>query len=122
MVVGIALCLLLAALLGLLRGDWLQALLGGITLAMGILPQELPVIMIVFLALAARGLAVQQVLTRRLNAVETLGQTTVLCVDKTGTLTENRMAVAALVAGDQVLETHDLPDAGLPGAFHALVE
>ena len=121
-VVGIALCLLLAALLGLLRGDWLQALLGGITLAMGILPQELPVIMIVFLALAARRLAVQQVLTRRLNAVETLGQTTVLCVDKTGTLTENRMAVAALVAGDQVLDTRDLPDAGLPEAFHALLE
>ena len=121
-VIGIALCLLLAVLLGLLRGDWLQALLGGITLAMGILPQELPVIMIVFLALAARRLAVQQVLTRRLNAVETLGQTTVLCVDKTGTLTENRMAVAVLVAGDQVLDTRDLPDAGLPEAFHALLE
>ena len=121
-VIGVGLCLLLALLLGLLRGDWLQALLGGITLAMGILPQELPVIMIVFLALAARRLAVQQVLTRRLNAVETLGQTTVLCVDKTGTLTENRMAVAELVVGGQVLDTRGLPAASLPEAFHELLE
>lgn len=69
-------------------------MLAGITRAMGILPQELVVIMIVFLALAARRLAVQQVLTRRLNAIETPGQTTVLCVDKTGTLTRERMAAA----------------------------
>lgn len=100
---GLALCLLLVGLLWALRGDALQALLAGITLAMGLLPQELPVIMVVFLALAARRLAAHQVLTRRLNAIETLGQTTVLCVDKTGTLTLNQMAVAALVsARDQV--------------------
>ncbi|MBV5294610.1 MAG: cation-translocating P-type ATPase [Curvibacter lanceolatus] len=123
--IGLALCALLVGLLGVLRGDWLQAVLSGITLAMGVLPQELPVIMIVFLALAARRLAAQQVLTRRLNAIETLGQTTVLCVDKTGTLTQNRMAVAALCAGDQTLSTlgpmPEGPDA-LPEAFHELLE
>lgn len=123
--IGLALCALLVGLLGWLRGDWLQAVLSGITLAMGVLPQELPVIMIVFLALAARRLATQQVLTRRLNAIETLGQTTVLCVDKTGTLTQNRMAVAALSTGQQTLNTlgpmAEGPDS-LPEAFHELLE
>jgi Ca2+-transporting ATPase len=71
--IGAGLCLLLVLLFWTLRGGWLDALLAGITLAMGILPQEFPVIMIVFLALGARRLAAQQVLTRRLNAIETLG-------------------------------------------------
>ncbi|MDO9202282.1 MAG: HAD-IC family P-type ATPase, partial [Hydrogenophaga sp.] len=121
-VIGSALCVLLMGLFWLMRGGLLDALLSGITLAMGVLPQELPVIMIVFLALAARRLAAQQVLTRRLNAIETLGQTTVLCVDKTGTLTQNRMAVACLVAGDHTLDTHNLPLSALPEPFHQLLE
>jgi Ca2+-transporting ATPase len=121
-VIGVVLCALLGGLFWALRGGWLEAVLAGITLAMGILPQELPVIMIVFLALAARRLAAQQVLTRRLNAIETLGQTTVLCVDKTGTLTQNRMAVAALCVADQTLDTLEMSGASLPEAFHELIE
>lgn len=112
----------LMALFWLLRGGWLEAMLAGITLAMGLLPQELPVIMIVFFALAARRLASQQVLTRRLNAIETLGQTTVLCVDKTGTLTRNRMAVAALATDGDTIDTVGLSAGKLPEAFHALLE
>ena len=112
----------LMALFWLLRGGWLDAVLAGITLAMGILPQEFPVIMIVFLALAARRLATQQVLTRRLNAIETLGQTTVLCVDKTGTLTRNRMAVAALPSTARNSTPRACRLASLPEAFHALLE
>jgi Ca2+-transporting ATPase len=125
--IALMLSLALMALFWLLRGGWLEAMLAGITLAMGILPQELPVIMVVFFALAARRLATQQVLTRRLNAIETLGQTTVLCVDKTGTLTRNRMAVAALaIEGEgtdgEELDTESLPTAELPETFHALLE
>ncbi len=121
-VIGIGLCLVLAGLFWLLRGGWMQGLLAGITLAMGILPQEFPVIMIVFLALGARRIAAQRVLTRRLNAIETLGETTVLCVDKTGTLTENRMAVAALSVGGQVLDTGDIATGELPEPYHELLE
>jgi len=121
-IIGVSLCGVLVLLYWTLRGGWLDALLAGITLAMGILPQEFPVIMIVFLALAARRLAAHQVLTRRLNAIETLGQTSVLCVDKTGTLTENRMSVAALWANGQQLDTQALQPQGLPEAFHELLE
>lgn len=116
-VMGVVLSLLLAGLFWALRGDGLAAVLAGLTLAMGLLPQELAVIMIVFFALGARRLAARQVLTRRLNAIETLGATTVLCVDKTGTLTQNRMALAALWADDQTWQAGPLPE-----AFHELVE
>lgn len=122
-VIGGVLCVLLALLYAVLRGGWLDGLLAGITLAMGVLPQEFPVILIVFLAFGARRIAVHGVLTRRLAAIETLGQTTVLCVDKTGTLTRNRMAVAALVAGDDTLHLDaGQPLAELPETFHRLLE
>lgn len=119
-VIGIALCVVVTALFVLSRGGWLDGLLAGITLAMGILPQEFPVIMIIFLAFGARRIAGQRVLTRRLSAIETLGETTVLCVDKTGTLTENRMAVAALVAGESWLDVAGVQ--ALPEQFHELLE
>jgi len=89
----------LVAAYWLLRGDLPQAVLAGIALAMSLLPQEFPVIMIIFFAFAARRLARLNVLTRRLDAIETLGETSVLCVDKTGTLTQNRMEVVALHSG-----------------------
>ncbi|WP_230370113.1 HAD-IC family P-type ATPase [Paludibacterium denitrificans] len=123
-VIGLALCLLVTGLYVYSRGDWLAALLSGITTAMSLLPQEFPVILIVFLALGARRIARQQVLTRRLNVIETLGQTTVLCVDKTGTLTQNRMEIAALVAGEQRLQINTLDEArqDLPEPYHELME
>lgn len=120
--IGVGLCLTLALLYWTLRGGWLDGLLAGITLAMGILPQEFPVIMIVFLALGARRIAGQRVLTRRLNAIETLGETTVLCVDKTGTLTQNRMTVTALSVAGQLLKTTDLAGSELPETYHELLE
>ena len=101
---GIALSCGLVLLFWLLRGGWLDALLAGIALAMSLLPQEFAVIMIIFMAMAARRLAAQQVLTRRLNSIETLGETSVLCVDKTGTLTENRMRVAVLYTDNRAID------------------
>ena len=121
-VIGIFLCLFLMVLFWLIYGGWVQSILAGITLAMAVLPQELPVIMIVFFALAARRLALKKVLTRRLNAIETLGQTTVLCVDKTGTLTENQMSVAALSIPGRDLNVQQLAERELPDDFHELIE
>ena len=83
-----------------MRGDWLAALLAGITLAMANIPEEFPVVLTVFLALGAWRMARHQALVRRAPAIEALGAITVLCTDKTGTLTENRMAVAGLVRGE----------------------
>ncbi len=105
---ALMLCVALALFYGLSTGYWLEGVLSGITLAMAALPQEFPVIMIVFFALGARRIAQHKVLTRNLNAIETLGKTTVLCVDKTGTLTENRMRVAALAIDGTMLRTDGL--------------
>ena len=88
-----AFCTLVAIAYGLLRGDWLAGVLSGLTLAMALLPEEFPVVLTVFLALGAWRIAAHGVLTRRMAAVELLGAATVLCCDKTGTLTENAMAV-----------------------------
>ncbi len=121
-VIGVLLSLMLMALFWWLRSDLLQAVLAGIGLAMSLLPQEFAVIMIVFFALAARRLGAQQVLTRRLHAIESLGETTVLCVDKTGTLTQNRMHVAALCVPGQRLMLHGEAVERLPEAFHELLD
>ena len=94
---ALALSSLLVLWHGLRAGDWMQGLLAGIALAMAMLPEEFPMALAVFLALGAWRLARVQVLARRPAVVEALGAATVLCVDKTGTLTENRMAVAELL-------------------------
>jgi Ca2+-transporting ATPase len=119
---ALGMSLLLVLVHGLLRGDWLQALLAGIALAMAMLPEEYPVVLTVFPALGAWRLSKEQVLTRRVTAIETLGATSVLCVDKTGTLTENRMTVARLYAGGEILSVNAAATDALPETFHALVE
>ena len=116
--------LVLALALVLLKWLWdgepmLESLLSGIALAMAILPEEIPVILTVFLALGAWRLSQVQVLTRRIPAVEALGAITVLAVDKTGTLTQNRMQVAELVVDG---ERFDASSDSLPEQFHTLVE
>lgn len=81
---------------GLLRGLWIDGALAGITIAIALIPEEFPVVLSIFLALGAWRLARRQVLVRRAAAIEALGGAAVLCVDKTGTITANRMTVAAL--------------------------
>lgn len=121
-----------AALVGLLviwygitRHDWLNGILAGLTLAMSIMPAEFPLVLAIFLGLGAWRMAQKHVLTRRIPAIEILGAATVLCVDKTGTLTQNRMVLSEVMAhgdlysfdGDTSLE-HD----NFPEKFHETLE
>ena len=119
--VGLALCVVVVIVFGLTRGNWLNGLLAGITLAMAILPEEFPVVLTVFLALGAWRISQKKVLTRRVPAIETLGSTTVLCVDKTGTLTLNRMSVKKLFAKGEFWEVGHSPEL-MPEIFHGLAE
>jgi Ca2+-transporting ATPase len=98
-------CAIVAIAYGLLRGDWVNGALAGITIAIALIPEEFPMVLAVFLALGAWRLATHQVLVRRSAVIEALGAATVLCVDKTGTLTENQMQVARLWAegGDEAV-------------------
>jgi Ca2+-transporting ATPase len=124
-VVGVAggvLCVVLVLVWGVTRGAWIQGLLAGITLAMALLPEEFPVVLTVFLALGAWRIAKRNVLTRRTSAVQVLGSATVVCTDKTGTLTENRMVIRALQAGEARVDLTDAEAATLDEPFHALVE
>ncbi|KLN53183.1 cation-translocating P-type ATPase [Variovorax paradoxus] len=119
---GLALAAALAAAYGALRGDWLQGLLAGLTLAMGIIPEELPMVLALFLGLGAWRLVREKVLARSIPAVELLGATTVLCVDKTGTLTANRMSVRQLRSGDARYDALETKGAALQEELHPLLE
>lgn len=120
---GLILCVVVAIGYGVTRADWLNGFLVGITLAMSALPEELPVILAIFLALGAIRLSVKNVLTRRIPAVEALGATTVLCVDKTGTITQNLMKVSQLFADGQYFDAVDtIASNDLPEQFHQILE
>lgn len=93
---AIGFCGLVWVAYGLLRRDWIEGALAGITVAIALIPEEYPMVLAVFLALGAWRLATHNVLVRRSAVIEALGGATFLCVDKTGTLTENRMRVARL--------------------------
>jgi len=117
---GGAVALLVVLLFGLLRGGWIEAVLAGIAIGMAMLPEEFPVVLTVFLAMGAWRIGRAGVLTRRAAAIETLGSATILCTDKTGTLTENRMSVAELwlPSGERLAVG---PDLRVPGAYHDLI-
>ena len=117
---GLALmtAVLVSALFLASRGGLADAILAGLTLAIATIPEEFPVVLAVFLALGAWRMARHQALVRRTPAIEALGAITVLCTDKTGTLTRNRMAVAELVAGAQ---RSDLQP-GMQPALRALLQ
>ena len=121
-IVGLSLCLLVVIFYSLTHGDWLNGLLAGVTLAMATLPEELPVVLTIFLALGAWRISKKQVLTRRMPAIETLGSATVLCVDKTGTLTMNRMSVSKLFAGEELFYPASASGSPAPENFHNLLE
>jgi Ca2+-transporting ATPase len=87
-------------LLGLLRGSWLDGMLNGIAISMSMIPEEFPLVLTVFMVMGAWRISKAKVLTRHATAIETLGSATILCTDKTGTLTENRMTICQLLSQD----------------------
>ncbi|MGB5710345.1 MAG: HAD-IC family P-type ATPase [Waterburya sp.] len=126
--IAIAICVAVVVIYGLTRGNWLPGFLAGLALAMAILPNEFPVVLTIFLSLGAWRISKDRVLTRRMPAVETLGSATILCVDKTGTLTLNQMSVRQMVAFNESIfqpYAYDLTlheREPLPEAVHQLVE
>ncbi|MGI9245654.1 MAG: cation-translocating P-type ATPase, partial [Steroidobacteraceae bacterium] len=116
---GIFMAAVVVLVYGLNRGDWLDALLAGITLAMAMLPEEFPVVLTVFLAIGAWRISKSNVLTRRMPTIEMLGAATVLCSDKTGTITCNRMTVRELrnETGSWLVGRDEPPE-----SLHALLE
>ena len=121
--VGGAVSVLAVLLYGALRGGWLDAVLAGIALGMSMLPEEFPVVLTVFMAMGAWRISRARVLTRRAAAIETLGSATVLCTDKTGTLTENRMSIAELrLKSAEMFRPREASGSKLPPKFHDLVE
>jgi Ca2+-transporting ATPase len=140
---GAAVSLAVVVLYGLLRDGWLEGVLAGIAVGMSMLPEEFPMVLAVFMAMGAWRISRTRVLTRRASAIETLGAASVLCTDKTGTLTENLMTIAELRLADGTAvkiskaplpdEFRDIAAAGMLAsapepfdpmekAFHALAE
>ncbi len=115
--VGAAVSMAVVVLYGLLRGGWLEGVLAGIAVGMSMLPEEFPMVLAVFMAMGAWRISKVRVLTRRASAIETLGAASVLCTDKTGTLTENRMTVAELRLPDGTVARIG---AALPQVFREL--
>src|SRR6185437_9853258 len=117
-IAALAVSALAVLLYGFTRGSWLEAFLAGIALSMSMLPEEFPLVLTVFMVMGAWRISQARVLTRRAAAIESLGAATVLCTDKTGTLMENRMRVAALHIAGETIE----PAGAMPGPFRTLAE
>ena len=115
--IGGVCCIVVVILYGLFRGTWLNALLAGLALGMSMLPEEFPLVLTVFMVMGAWRMSRARVLTRRASAIETLGEATVLCTDKTGTLTQNRMSVVTLHTAGDTIELAKCPDWS-PGLRH----
>jgi Ca2+-transporting ATPase len=119
--IGLLLCALVVFAYGITKGNWLNGFLAGITLAMAVLPEEFPVVLTIFLALGAWRISQKRVLTRRVPAVETLGSASVLCVDKTGTLTLNQMSVRKIFSRGEFFDFTNRKET-LPDNLHEIVE
>jgi len=118
--IGTLLCILVITIYTITRGDLLKGFLAGITLAMAMLPEEFPVVLTIFLAMGAWRMSKKSVLTRKPAAIETLGSATVLCTDKTGTLTQNKMTVTRLYNGSDF--TSIVSGDTFSEPFHEIIE
>lgn len=118
-VASIAAALAVVIIYGVTRGDWLEGTLAGIAASMALIPEEFPVILTLFLAIGAWRMSKKRVITRRTPVIETLGSMTVICVDKTGTLTMNQMAVQEINVNG---ELHVLNDDSIPDKYREIVQ
>jgi Ca2+-transporting ATPase len=121
-VIGLILCLFVVLYYFLIKGDFVGGLLAGLTLSMAILPEEFPIVLVIFLTLGAWRISKRKVLTRRSAAIETLGAATVLCTDKTGTLTLNKMELSSLYADGSFYELSNFASTNLIEKFKKLLE
>ena len=121
-IAGIFLCILVIAIYGITRGNWIEGFLAGVSLSMAIIPEEFPVVLMIFMSLGAWRISKRQVLTRNTASIEMLGAATVLCVDKTGTLTQNKMMLSSLFCDNQFYDTEKNGEKPLPECFHDLLE
>lgn len=121
-IVGIFLCGFVVLYYVIIKGSIVNGLLAGLTLSMAILPEEFPIVLLIFLTLGAWRISKSNVLTRRSAAIETLGAATVLCADKTGTLTLNKMELSGLYANKTFYELIDSDKKNLPEEFKKLLE
>jgi Ca2+-transporting ATPase len=127
-IIGILVSIAVVLAFYLSRGNFLKSLLSGLAASMSILPEEFPVVLTIFLALGAWRLSLKNVLTRKPSAIETLGSATVLCTDKTGTITQNKMQIQVISDGlvsHQIKNVHaeykDMPSI-IQSAFRASLE
>jgi len=125
-IAGVILCIFVIALYGLTHDgsqeQWINGFLAGVSLSMAILPEEFPVVLMIFMSLGAWRMSKRQVLTRNTESIEMLGAATVLCVDKTGTLTQNKMILSSLFCDNQFYDTEKNGEKPLPECFHDLLE
>lgn len=119
---GLSVCLIVVIFYGVINGNWLLGLLAGLTLSMSLIPEEFSVVLVVFLTLGAWRIAKRKVLTRNSAAIETLGAVNVLCVDKTGTLTQNKIQLKQLVVGDKSIDLETQTHVKLPEEFKLLAK
>ena len=115
-------CVLVIVVHALNQGSWLEGSLVGLSLAMAIMPNELPAVLTIFLALGAWRLSQKRVLTRKLSAVENLGAATVLCVDKTGTLTLNKMTIQKIYSKGMIADLTKPELTSIGEEFHEALE
>ena len=120
--VAALLCALVVIFYSIKQHNWVEGILVGLSLAMAILPNELPAVLTIFFSLGAWRLSQRKVLTRKISAVENLGSITVLCVDKTGTLTLNQMAIQKIYSHDKVIDLTDTNMQSIPEEFHEALE
>ncbi|MCX6720666.1 MAG: HAD-IC family P-type ATPase [Candidatus Staskawiczbacteria bacterium] len=119
---GLIVCVFVVVFYIVVKNNIMAGLLAGLTLSMSMLPEEFPVVLIIFLTLGAWRISKKKVLTRRSAAIETLGAATVLCTDKTGTLTLNRMELSSLYVEGSFYELSDRATTDLSEQFELLLE